>query len=56
MLDRAGWLMPFTDMINEVIFHSSFQATDFIHPATYLNKILLAGKSGELQLWNTRTW
>ena len=41
---------------NEITFHPSFRATTFLHPSTYLNKILVGGKSGELQLWNVRTW
>jgi U3 small nucleolar RNA-associated protein 21 len=27
-----------------------------LHPATYLNKIVVGSNSGDLQLWNTRTW
>ncbi|KAK1925552.1 WD-repeat protein [Papiliotrema laurentii] len=40
---------------NEIQFHSSFTATTLLHPATYLNKVLIGSKEGELQLWNTRT-
>ncbi|ORX40070.1 putative WD-repeat protein [Kockovaella imperatae] len=40
---------------NELQFHPAFQATVFLHPSTYLNKILIGGKTGELQLWNVRT-
>lgn len=34
---------------------SSFNITACVHPATYLNKILLGSKQGKLQLWNIRT-
>jgi len=44
------------ELENEIQFHSSFVATTLVHPATYLNKILVGSKDGELQLWNTRTW
>lgn len=33
----------------------SFPITCAMHPSTYLNKILLASRSGEMQLWNVRT-
>ncbi|EMD38277.1 hypothetical protein CERSUDRAFT_113446 [Gelatoporia subvermispora B] len=36
-------------------FDSGFTATLMMHPATYLNKILVASKEGNLQLWNIRT-
>lgn len=26
-----------------------------VHPSTYLNKVLLGSKQGQLQLWNVRT-
>ena len=32
-----------------------FSITCAMHPATYLNKILLASRRGEMQLWNIRT-
>jgi U3 small nucleolar RNA-associated protein 21 len=44
------------ELQNEITFHSSFKATAFLHPATYLNKILVGSEQGDLQLWNTRTW
>ena len=40
---------------NEITFHDSFTATAFVHPSTYLNKVLVGSSQGELQLWNTRT-
>lgn len=44
-----------TELDNEVSFHSSFTATTVMHPATYLNKVLVGSQQGELQLWNIRT-
>ncbi|OXG26744.1 U3 small nucleolar RNA-associated protein 21 [Cryptococcus neoformans Ze90-1] len=40
---------------NQISFHSSFTASSLMHPATYLNKVLVGSKQGELQLWNVRT-
>lgn len=34
---------------------SSFNISACVHPATYLNKILLGSKQGKLQIWNVRT-
>ena len=33
----------------------SFQVACAVHPSTYLNKILLGSRQGQLQLWNIRT-
>lgn len=33
----------------------SFEISAIVHPATYLNKILLGSKQGQLQLWNLKT-
>nr|CAD7427750.1 unnamed protein product [Timema monikensis] len=32
-----------------------FQVTALIHPATYLNKVLLGSEQGSLELWNLKT-
>lgn len=34
---------------------NTFQVTCCLHPATYLNKLLLGSTQGQLQLWNLRT-
>lgn len=34
---------------------SGFEVTAMLHPSTYLNKILLGGRDGTMQLWNIRT-
>ncbi|KAG6836788.1 hypothetical protein H0H93_003209 [Arthromyces matolae] len=33
-------------------FEAGFTATSILHPATYLNKILVASSQGNIQLWN----
>ncbi|OCF43580.1 U3 small nucleolar RNA-associated protein 21 [Kwoniella heveanensis CBS 569] len=40
---------------NQITFHTSFTATQIMHPSTYLNKVLVGSQQGELQLWNVRT-
>lgn len=49
------WNIKSTDLDNEITFHSSFTASTVMHPATYLNKVLVGSNEGELQLWNIRT-
>ncbi|KAF8197530.1 Utp21 specific WD40 associated putative domain-containing protein [Pholiota molesta] len=36
-------------------FDANFSATSILHPATYLNKVVVASSQGDMQLWNTRT-
>ena len=36
-------------------FDVGFTATSILHPATYLNKVLIASQEGDMQLWNIRT-
>jgi U3 small nucleolar RNA-associated protein 21 len=38
-----------------IAFDPDFTATCVLHPATYLNKILVGSSQGSLQLWNIRT-
>lgn len=40
---------------SQIQFESGFTATHLLHPATYLNKVLVGGSDGSLQLWNIRT-
>lgn len=49
------WNIASAELDNEITFHSSFTATTLMHPATYLNKVLVGSQEGELQLWNIRT-
>jgi U3 small nucleolar RNA-associated protein 21 len=43
------------ELESEIKFHSSFNATTMLHPATYLNKVIVGSVEGALQLWNVRT-
>ena len=44
------------ELYGEIQFNvDSFRITAIMHPATYLNKILLGSQQGSLQLWNIRT-
>lgn len=43
------------ELESEIKFHSSFSATTMLHPATYLNKVIVGSAEGSLQLWNVRT-
>ncbi|KAG6908774.1 hypothetical protein DXG01_003386 [Tephrocybe rancida] len=36
-------------------FEAGFTATSILHPATYLNKVLISSSQGVVQLWNIRT-
>ncbi|KAJ3552995.1 hypothetical protein NM688_g3858 [Phlebia brevispora] len=36
-------------------FDAGFTATSILHPATYLNKVLVASSEGCMQLWNIKT-
>ena len=42
-------------LTTEVAFAQAFQATVFAHPATYINKVVVGGGDGRLQLWNVAT-
>jgi U3 small nucleolar RNA-associated protein 21 len=36
-------------------FPKGFKATTLVHPASYLNKIVIGSDAGELAVWNVRT-
>ena len=40
---------------SQIQFEPGFAAVHLLHPATYLNKVLVGGADGSLQLWNIRT-
>jgi hypothetical protein len=40
---------------SQIQFEPGFTAVNLLHPATYLNKVLVGGHDGSLQLWNIRT-
>jgi len=44
-----------TAMSSTIQFDLGFTATSILHPATYLNKVLVASSEGHMQLWNIRT-
>jgi U3 small nucleolar RNA-associated protein 21 len=44
------------ELQNQIQFQKGFVGTTMLHPATYLNKIVVGSTNGDLQLWNTRTW
>lgn len=43
------------ELHSQIHFEPGFVAVRLFHPATYLNKVLLGGSDGSLQLWNIRT-
>ena len=43
------------ELDSTIQFEVGFTATSILHPATYLNKVLVASSEGKLQLWNIRT-
>jgi U3 small nucleolar RNA-associated protein 21 len=43
------------ELLSSIDFDPDFTATCVLHPATYLNKVLVASSQGSLQLWNIRT-
>ncbi|KAI5121673.1 hypothetical protein M0805_002749 [Coniferiporia weirii] len=43
------------ELSSSIEFENGFTATSILHPATYLNKILVASSQGTMQLWNIRT-
>ncbi|KZP01180.1 Utp21-domain-containing protein [Calocera viscosa TUFC12733] len=49
------WHTPANDLYTTIDFPAEFTATHLLHPATYLNKVLIGSAQGSLQLWNIRT-
>lgn len=49
------WSLLTTELLQAIALPSSSQASCFMHPATYLNKVVLGMTDGSLQLWNVRT-
>ena len=43
------------DLVGTIEFERGFTASLILHPATYLNKILVTSNEGSMQLWNIRT-
>jgi U3 small nucleolar RNA-associated protein 21 len=49
------WNHKSGEYYNTLSFSPEFTATMMVHPATYLNKVLVASQEGKMQLWNIRT-
>lgn len=49
------WSVASTELIRRIDLPDDFVASSLIHPATYLNKILIGSTDGQLALWNIRT-
>ena len=45
----------YLELVNSIAFDPEFQATRLLHPATYINKIIVASSQGGVQLWNIST-
>ncbi|KAG7161754.1 WD repeat-containing protein 36-like [Homarus americanus] len=59
-VDRLNNLRVWDIKVESLYMEMEFQAKSFeisaiMHPATYLNKILVGSKQGKLQLWNIKT-
>ncbi|EST08974.1 Small-subunit processome, Utp21 [Kalmanozyma brasiliensis GHG001] len=49
------WSIASTELIRRIDLPNDFVASSLLHPATYLNKILIGSTDGQLALWNIRT-
>ncbi|KAF7363589.1 WD-REPEATS-REGION domain-containing protein [Mycena sanguinolenta] len=49
------WDTSSGDLDLTIEFDVGFTATSILHPATYLNKVLVASAQGGMQLWNIRS-
>lgn len=49
------WSVASTELIRRIDLPNTFVASSILHPATYLNKILIGSIDGQLALWNIRT-
>jgi U3 small nucleolar RNA-associated protein 21 len=48
--------LSFTGVYLELTFpKDQFSVSCVVHPATYLNKVILGSSQGSFQLWNLRT-
>ncbi|TCD62177.1 hypothetical protein EIP91_007261 [Steccherinum ochraceum] len=50
-----AWNTKSGELEATIQFEVGFTATTVLHPATYLNKVLVASSDGKVQLWNIRT-
>ncbi|KAL0946708.1 hypothetical protein HGRIS_012895 [Hohenbuehelia grisea] len=49
------WDLSTGEFEPSIRFDPGFTATSILHPATYLNKVLVSSSEGSMQLWNIRT-
>ena len=45
----------FLEFVAVITFDPGFTATSILHPATYLNKVVVSSSQGSMQLWNILT-
>lgn len=55
MCYSADQLTQFTVVEATIEFDNDFTAISILHPATYLNKVLVSSSQGSMQLWNIRS-
>ncbi|WFD30083.1 rRNA-processing protein utp21 [Malassezia sp. CBS 17886] len=49
------WSLASTELLRTLEFRADWTTSAIAHPATYLNKVVVASRAGDLQLWNIRT-
>lgn len=49
------WKVSSKEVHTEIQYSNGGDIVGLVHPATYLNKIVVARAKGELQLWNVKT-
>lgn len=54
LIAQAAYTAPI-ELVNSIEFEADFTATHVLHPATYLNKVIVGSSQGDLQLWNIST-
>ena len=56
--EGGGRLLIFStkdgELVRDIAFASGFTATRLLHPATYLNKVLVSSAEGGMELWNIK--
>ncbi|KAJ8472717.1 hypothetical protein ONZ45_g16551 [Pleurotus djamor] len=51
----ANQISCVSELSTQVSFEPDFLAASVLHPATYLNKVLVSSHQGSMQLWNIRS-
>ncbi|SCZ96552.1 BZ3500_MvSof-1268-A1-R1_Chr8-2g10291 [Microbotryum saponariae] len=51
VMNESGHITPYAT----IEFPTGFTATKVVHPASYLNKVVVGSQEGELAVWNVRT-